>query len=192
VLNDGNNKNFTTNDYSVGIKFNGCIRNLLILNDTSIGTAPASCMATAFFASRSVGVPGTRWTKFWSPIPAGVSTPGEIRQQFGYIEIPLELEYSLIDSRFGLNIIGGGSSLFLDNNRVDLVSGNAKTKLGEATNINSTSFSTNIGVGMDYKLTDKFSISVEPIFKYQLNTFSNVNNVRPINFVVYSGLNFRF
>lgn len=40
-LNDGNNKNFTTNDYSVGANFNGCIRNLMISNDTSTGVATA-------------------------------------------------------------------------------------------------------------------------------------------------------
>ena len=125
-------------------------------------------------------------------LTTAVFTPGEIQQQFGYIEIPVELEYALINRRFGLNIIGGASSLFLDNNRIDLVSGESKTNLGEATNINNTSFSTNIGLGMDYNLSDKFSISVEPIFKYQLNTFNNVDNVQPINFGVYSGLNFRF
>ena len=125
-------------------------------------------------------------------LTASIFTPGEINQQFGYIEIPLELEFALIDKKFGLNIIGGGSSLFLDNNSLDLVSANQKTDLGEATNINNTSFSTNIGLGMDYQLTDKFSISVEPIFKYQINTFSNVNNVQPTNFGIYSGLNFKF
>ena len=127
-----------------------------------------------------------------SSFSSAMAAPGEINQQFGYIEVPVELEYAVIDRRFGLNIIGGGSSLFLDNNRVDLVSGDTKTNLGEASNINSTSFSTNIGLGMDYELTDQFSISVEPIFKYQLNTFNNVNNVQPINFGIYSGLNFRF
>ncbi|WP_300433629.1 hypothetical protein [Christiangramia sp.] len=125
-------------------------------------------------------------------LSTSVFTPGEIKQQFGYIEVPLEMEYVLIDKQFGLNIIGGGSSLFLDNNRVQLVAGESKTDLGEATNINNTSFSTNIGVGMDYKLTDKFSISVEPIFKYQINAFDRVDNVQPVNFGIYSGLSFNF
>jgi Concanavalin A-like lectin/glucanases superfamily len=35
-LSDGNNKNITTNDYSNGLAFNGCIRNLLVLNNTTI------------------------------------------------------------------------------------------------------------------------------------------------------------
>lgn len=125
-------------------------------------------------------------------LSTSIATPGELNQQFGYIEVPVEIEYALIDKKFGLNIIGGGSSLFLDNNMVQLVSGEMKTDLGEATNINNTSFSTNIGLGMDYKITDKFSINVEPIFKYQINTFDRVDNVQPVNFGVYSGLSFRF
>ncbi|QYA24930.1 hypothetical protein G3I01_05200 [Gramella sp. MT6] len=129
---------------------------------------------------------------FSNSVSAMSATPGEINQQFGYIEVPLELEFALIDRKFGLNIIGGASSLFLDNNKVDLISANNKTNLGEATNINNTSFSTNIGLGMDYDLSDKFSISVEPIFKYQLNAFNSVNDVQPTNFGIYSGLNFKF
>lgn len=125
-------------------------------------------------------------------ITSNIFTPGEINQQFGFIEVPLEIEYSLIDKKFGLNIIGGGSSLFLDQNRVDLNSGNTVTSLGKASNINNTSFSTNIGMGLDYRLNDKFSINLEPIFKYQLNTFNNVNNVQPVNFGIYSGLSIKF
>ena len=37
VLNTGNNLNFTTNNFSNGTAFNGCIRNLLIANDTTFG-----------------------------------------------------------------------------------------------------------------------------------------------------------
>ncbi len=125
-------------------------------------------------------------------LTSSIFTPGEINQRFGFIEVPLEIEYALINKRFGLNIIGGGSSLFLDQNRINLVSGNSNTSLGEAANINSTSFSTNIGLGMDYKLNDRFSFSLEPIFKYQLNTFKNVDNVQPVNFGIYSGINLKF
>ena len=123
---------------------------------------------------------------------SSVFIPGEIQQQFGFIEIPLEVEYSLIDKKFGLNLIGGASSLFLDDNRVDLVSGETRTDLGEATNINKTSFSTNVGIGLSYSLSSSIMLNVEPMFKYQLNTFDNVDNVQPANFGIYSGLSFRF
>lgn len=50
-LNDGNNKNITTNDFSNGRNFNGCIRNLVVLNDTTIVARAqsygAGCAGTA-------------------------------------------------------------------------------------------------------------------------------------------------
>ena len=66
--------------------------------------------------------------------------PGEINQQFGFIEIPVELEYALIDNKFGLNLIGGGSSLFLDKNSLEIVSEDNKSNLGKATNIKNIRF----------------------------------------------------
>lgn len=56
ALNDGNNKNFTTNDFSNGLSFNGCIRNLTISNDTSTGAASAQAFGAG--CAGSVGVPG--------------------------------------------------------------------------------------------------------------------------------------
>ncbi|SKB52401.1 hypothetical protein SAMN05660776_1627 [Salegentibacter holothuriorum] len=124
--------------------------------------------------------------------PLSRSIPGELNQQFGFIEVPLEIEYSLIDRKIGLNIIAGGSSLFLDENSIQVNANNQNTRLGEANNINKVSFSTNIGVGLDYKLTDSFKLNVEPIFKYQLDTFDNTPGVRPFYFGVYSGVSFSF
>jgi len=122
----------------------------------------------------------------------GIFSPGKLNQQFGFIEIPVEVEYALLDKRFGLHVIGGASGLFLDENTIDLVAGESRTNIGTANNINQTSFSTNLGFGVDYELNNKISLSVEPIIKYQLNTFTNVDDVNPVNFGVYSGINYRF
>ena len=118
---------------------------------------------------------------------------GSLAQQFGYIEVPFELNYALIDKKFGVNLIGGMSSLFLVNNDVLLNSGDQTTEMGEANNINSVNFSTNFGFGINYKFTPKLQFNVEPVFKYQLNTFSNsAGNFQPFSVGVYSGINFRF
>ncbi|WP_026913600.1 hypothetical protein [Christiangramia portivictoriae] len=147
--------------------------------------APAPESGLPSFGGNSDGSTG-------SVISPSVFTPGEINQQFGFIEVPLEVEYALIDERFGLNLIGGASGLFLDQNSVDLVTSESRTKLGTASNINKTSLSTNVGIGVDYEFSDKISLSVEPIVKYQVNTFTNVDNVRPVNFGVYSGISYTF
>ncbi|WP_037318457.1 hypothetical protein [Salegentibacter sp. Hel_I_6] len=121
-----------------------------------------------------------------------MALPGEINQQFGFIEIPVEIEYNLLDTKIGLNIIAGGSSFFLDENSIQVNTNNQNTRIGEANNINKVSFSTNVGVGLDYKITDSFMLNLEPIFKYQLDTFNDVSGVRPFFFGVYSGISYSF
>lgn len=118
---------------------------------------------------------------------------GFMSQQFGYIELPVEVDYALIDSKFGINLIGGVSSLFLIDNAVSLTAGELTTEIGEANNVNDLNFSANVGVGFNYKFSPKVRFNLEPIFKYQLNTFSEVNGTfRPYSIGVYSGLRFKF
>jgi hypothetical protein len=118
---------------------------------------------------------------------------GRMVQQFGYVEVPLELNFALLDSKFGVNIIGGMSSLFLVDNSVTLESNGSATEMGEANNLNPLNFSTNIGLGLQYEVSPKIQLSLEPVFKYQLNTFSeSAGNFNPYSVGVYSGFNFRF
>jgi len=124
---------------------------------------------------------------------ASPTRDGIMEQQFGYLEIPLELNYALLDSKFGINLIGGISSLFLVDNSISLTSGDLTTEMGEANNINSVNFSTNVGFGVNYKFSPKVQLDIEPVFKYQLNTFSETDGTfNPFSVGVYSGLSFKF
>ena len=118
---------------------------------------------------------------------------GSMVQQFGYLEVPLELNYALIDKKLGVNLIGGLSSLFLVDNSVTLESRGIATEIGEANNLNEVNFSTNIGIGINYELSPKMQLNLEPMFKYQMNTFSESDgNFEPFSIGVYSGLSFKF
>nr|WP_298995971.1 hypothetical protein [uncultured Allomuricauda sp.] len=118
---------------------------------------------------------------------------GEMVQQLGYIEVPLELNYALIDKKFGVDIIGGFSSLFLVDDTILLESDELVTEVGEANNANSVNFSTNVGVGFNYKVSPKVQLNLEPMFKYQLNTFSETAGpFRPFSVGVYSGVSLKF
>ena len=118
---------------------------------------------------------------------------GDLDQRFGFIEVPFELEYRLLDSRFGVNFIGGFSTFFLSENEIYADINGSSTLIGEANNINSTSFSANFGLGLDYSLSKKWNFNLEPTFKYQLNTFNNTSgNFRPFFIGVYTGLSFKF
>ncbi|MBT8211101.1 MAG: outer membrane beta-barrel protein, partial [Eudoraea sp.] len=83
-----------------------------------------------------------------APSPA---REGRMVQDFGYLEVPMELQYNLVDNKLGVNLIGGLSSLFLMENSVTLVADNAATSMGEANNINEVNFSTNVGLGLYYR-----------------------------------------
>jgi hypothetical protein len=118
---------------------------------------------------------------------------GNLNQRMSYIEVPVELKYAVIDKKIGVNVIGGVSTLLLTKNSVVLDSPQLTTELGEATNVNDLSFSTNIGIGIDYKLSKQLEFNLEPMLKYQINTFSgNTGNFKPYSVGVYTGVSFRF
>ncbi|WP_191858370.1 hypothetical protein [Hanstruepera ponticola] len=116
-----------------------------------------------------------------------------ISQRLSYYEVPVELEYKLVNNRFGLNVIGGVSTFFLDGNEVYSEFEEYNTYIGEANNINNVSFSTNLGIGINYKFTESFKFNFEPTFKYQLNGFENTSgNFRPYIIGVYTGFSYKF
>lgn len=116
-----------------------------------------------------------------------------LKQELGYIEVPLELEYSVIKKKVGVNVIGGFSFMFLEDNNVYTVVNDVKTVIGEATNINNTSYSANFGLGLDYNVSKNVSFNLDPMFKYQINTFNNTaGDFKPYFIGVYSGINVKF
>lgn len=118
---------------------------------------------------------------------------GSIDQKFGFIEVPVELEYRLLDKKFGVNVIGGFSTFILSNNEIYADVNGSTTLIGEANNINDTSFSANFGLGMDYSLSKQWNLNLEPTFKYQINTFNNTTgDFKPFFIGVYTGLSYKF
>ena len=118
---------------------------------------------------------------------------GDLNQSMSYIEIPMEAKYSLLQQKFGVNVVGGVSTYILYTNGISILNENGSTTLGEASNINNVNFSGNLGLDFDYKLNKKLFINVSPMFKYQLNTFlKNDGGFKPYFLGVYTGLNFRF
>ncbi len=118
---------------------------------------------------------------------------GLLNQSIAYLEVPVEMKYALVDKKIGVNMIGGISTLFLQGNEISIEAGDFETPIGEANNLNDVSFSGNIGIGVDYNISDQFEINLEPIFKYQFNAFNdNANNFKPYYFGVYTGVSIKF
>lgn len=118
---------------------------------------------------------------------------GVLNQRMGYIEMPMEISYKLLDNKFGVELIGGMSALFLNKNEVYLEADGITLKVGEASNLNPMHFSGNFGVGFNYGFFKKFQARIEPTFKYQLNTFSrDSQDFKPYIFGIYTGISYNF
>lgn len=128
-----------------------------------------------------------------TPEIINTKTQGAINQRFGFIEVPMEMEYALINNKFGVNVIGGFSTLFVDKNEIYSVNDGNQTLIGEANNINNLSYSANFGLGVNYNISEKIKVNVEPTFKYQINTFNNISgDFKPFFIGVYTGLSYKF
>jgi hypothetical protein len=171
--------------------------------DVELGTGPTSVALKSVNYGNASGQVLTAVDKgSLRPNPEGgfgVITPKAggaeafINQKIRYYEVPMELKYALLDNKFGINMIGGFSTLFLGNSEVSVEAGDFRSVLGEANNLNSLSFTTNIGLGFDYKISNRLKFNIEPIFKYQLNPYSDSSvDFNPFYMGVYTGLSFKF
>lgn len=116
-----------------------------------------------------------------------------INQELSFVEIPVEAAYQVIDQKIGLNLIGGMSTLFLNQNTLNAQTQTENFSLGRATNVNSTSFTANLGFGLDYKFSKQLKFNIEPSLRYQINTFdSSTTNFKPYFIGVFSGIKFEF
>lgn len=138
-------------------------------------------------------IENTSGNPFDNLTPKSASGEVQLIQNINYYEVPLELKYALINSKFGINILGGFSSLFLGDNEVSVRADNLNETLGEANNLSEVSFTTNVGLGLDYKISKKFKFNLEPMFKYQLNPYTDSSvNFKPYYLGVYTGFSYRF
>lgn len=116
-----------------------------------------------------------------------------VNQQMGYFEMPLEISYNVLNKKIGVDLIGGMSTLFLNQNSISTSLIQEKVSLGKANNLSNVHFSGNIGLGLKYEILKQLDFKVEPVFKYQINTYNSLNsNSKPYIFGIYSGIGFSF
>ncbi len=105
-----------------------------------------------------------------------------------FIELPLEMEYALIDKKLQLHLLGGSSILFLDNNAVP-VTGITAGESGDQAEQQKLHYTGNIGLGLGYSLLKNIELNLEPTLKVRLGSSENLS---PFYFGIYSGFSYRF
>lgn len=118
---------------------------------------------------------------------------GVVNHVFGYVEIPLELKYRIVNGKLGMNLVGGFSTFLLNKNESFVRTNSLYQSLGEMENIRSVNFSGNIGVDIDYLINDNLYINLAPMFKVQTGTFvKNTQGFYPYYLGIYTGINYKF
>lgn len=130
----------------------------------------------------------------FDPIKSNLSNVGNsLRQNFSYVEIPVSLRYKVIDKTFDLNIIGGVSSNILVGNNVYANSDLGKFDIGQTAGVNDFILSSTVGMGMEYNISNKISLNLEPMVRYYLTPVSaSVSNINSLSFGLFSGLSYKF
>jgi len=115
-------------------------------------------------------------------------------QNFEYLEIPLFVKYQLIDSKVGVQLLSGLSTSVLVGNSVYMETGGTREKVGKTTGMAAMNYSGILGVGLNYALSSKLYLSVEPRFKYYLSSLSENSDItyKPYTFGIYTGISYSF
>lgn len=118
---------------------------------------------------------------------------GALNQRMGYLEVPMEVAYQLGGKKFGFQLVGGVSTFILNQNEVYLKSDEFNLLIGEASNLNTVHFSGNLGLGMRYAFLKNWQARMEPVFKYQINTYrADAGNFKPYMMGLYTGITYTF
>ncbi len=118
----------------------------------------------------------------------------KIIQNFDLFEIPFMVKYKILDKKLGINISGGLSPAYLINNNTILQVDDDKYDIGNSSNLNTMIFNTSISLGLNYALSKKLALKMEPNFKYSLSPINKNSqfDYHPYYFSWFTGLSYKF
>ncbi|HOO84032.1 MAG TPA: outer membrane beta-barrel protein [Prolixibacteraceae bacterium] len=118
----------------------------------------------------------------------------DLKQLAAYVEVPLLMQYRLIDKRWGLYLNGGVNTNFLVNNSVQIKNNNEIVATGITEGLRNLAFSSSMGMGFDYMLSKHLMLNVEPTLKIYMNSLNDqsVFTAKPYTFGVFSGITYQF
>ncbi|HNW56341.1 MAG TPA: outer membrane beta-barrel protein [Bacteroidales bacterium] len=134
-------------------------------------------------------------SKVFDPAKASLNYVNKsIRQDFSYLEFPVTMRYKVVDRTIDLNLIGGVSYNFLVNNSAYTVDNGSKYYIGKTDGLNVMVVSSSLGMGVEYKFSEKIFINLEPTFRYYLNPFTDATSykIHPYSIGIFSGVSYKF
>ena len=117
-----------------------------------------------------------------------------LSQSIVYMEMPFELKYRMFgSSKFNTNLIGGFSFLYLNKNEIRAKSNLLSREIGKASNVLTTSTTLNIGLDVEYHLSNRWVLNSAVMYKKHYNTYEDYNNeYSPYNVGMHVGIGYKF
>jgi hypothetical protein len=113
----------------------------------------------------------------------------DIIQRMKIIEIPVMARYYILAGKFNWHITSGLSTNILIGNDALLRNNDQKEKIGETANLKRLNYAGIVGTGFGYALKKNIILTLEPTFKYYLNSISTTGiKVHPYSFGLYTGI----
>ncbi|HQF01021.1 MAG TPA: outer membrane beta-barrel protein [Bacteroidales bacterium] len=127
-------------------------------------------------------------------VSGGYLVNGSFIQNLDYFEVPIVMQYKVVDQRFAVNILGGLSPGILVNNRSYFESGKDKLQTGIVENVAQAVLNSLIGVGFDYAISKNVYLNMEPSFRYSISSISAGNDLRnhPYSISWLTGITYKF
>jgi hypothetical protein len=153
-------------------------------------------------SSGTVTINPTRFAKVLTPIaaidkdsiPGDYLVNGTFVQNLDYLEVPVVLNYKVLNKRFSINLNGGLSPGILVNNRSYFNVEDEKIQTGTTENIKPMIYNSVLGIGMAYDISKKVSVNLSPTFKYSLspvNSSSSGINYHPYSISWFTGISYK-
>lgn len=129
-----------------------------------------------------------------NPVAPADAEDISLRQLFEYFELPLIVKYKIIDRKIDFSLSGGMVTNFLIGNAVNMINDGESKRIAETSDIREINYLGSVGMGIEYPLADKFSLTLEPRFRYYINPINTGSDfsVHPYSFGFFAGINYRF
>jgi len=126
-------------------------------------------------------------------VPGDYIVNGTFVQNLDYLEVPLVLKYKMLQSRFSVNLSGGLSPGILVNNRSYFSVEGEKVQTGFTENIKPVIYNSVMGVGIEYSISTKLSINLDPLFKYSLSPINSNSGIKyhPYSISWFTGITYK-
>ncbi len=118
----------------------------------------------------------------------------KVIQNIDLFEVPFMIRYKIINKKLSISLAGGLTPSYLLRNNTYLQVNSDKYSIGSASNLNNIIFNSTLGMGIEYLISKKFSVDLEPVFKYSLNPMNKDGDFsyHPYYFSCFTGLRYKF